>query len=115
MRNEVREELGVISELGSHWFIARTCEGVCGSMARRYVAMMLSGHVKRLCRVVNCGSLGPDIYGVIDALIRVGDELGEGGDVNDHLIERVVEEFMNILPFIERKLIARRQDRSGGE
>lgn len=106
MRNEVREELGIISELGSHWFIARTCEGVCGSMARRYIVMMLSGHVKRLCRMVDCGSLDAGIYGVIDIIIRVGDELREGGDVEDHLIKRVVDEFVNALPMIERKLIA---------
>ncbi|GEM_PF-4647142 len=111
MRDEVREELGVISELGSHWFIARTCEGMCGSMARRYVAMMLSGHVKRLCRIVDCRSLGADVYGVIDALVRVGDELGEGGDVEDHLIERVVDEFVNALPLIERGLITHHQCR----
>ena len=111
MRDEVREELGVISELGSHWFIARACEGMCGSMARRYVAIMLSSRVKRLCRIVDCGSLDPGVYSVIDALIRVGDELGEGGDVEDHLIKRVVDEFVNTLPLIERELIAHRQNR----
>ncbi len=105
MGDEVREELGVISELGSHWFIARTCEGMCGQMARRYVAMMLSAHVKRLCEIVDCESLGSDIYGVIDALVRIGDELSEGGDVEDHLIERVVSEFVNTLPIMERKLL----------
>jgi len=109
MRDEVREELGVISELGSHWFIARSCEGMCGQMARRYVAMMLSAHVKRLCEIVDCESLGPDIHGMIDALIRIGDELGEGGDVEDHLIERVVSEFVNALPLIERKLVIHAQ------
>jgi len=113
VRDKIREELGVISELGSHWFMARGCSGVCGSMARRYVAIMLSTHVKRLCESIRCGSLDPEIYGSVDALIRIGDELREGGDLDDHLIERVVDEFMSRLPLIERMLVSSSQGRLG--
>lgn len=110
MKDEVREELGVISELVSHWLMTKACRGVCGSMARRYVAVALSGHMKRLCGVIDCGSLGASVYGAIDALTRIGDELKEGGDVEDHLVERVIDEFVNTLPLIERELLIR----SGG-